>query len=275
MMDKLRESISKWLDADAREYQQRIHNNRNNLYKHIRKGDVVLVEGRSKISQIIKLFSNSHWSHVAIYIGDELIKKGQPFRDKYLKLFGKDAEHLVIEAFPGKGVIASPLQQYIDYNIRICRPFRIKGKDLQLVIRDVIGNLHRRYDQENIIDLALMLLPAWINPFRKRTARACLGSCNEFQVICSGMIARAFQKVGFPVIPELTGEEENHPSHEGNPFGATLIMRHYSQILPRDFDLSPTFEIIKFNIIAGRKFRYKSLPWDTGVDGVEITVVDS
>jgi hypothetical protein len=37
-------------------------------------------------------------------------------------------------------------------------------------------------------------------------------------------------------------------------------MRHYSQIMPRDFDISPNFEIIKFNIIApGAPFDYRTL----------------
>jgi hypothetical protein len=36
-------------------------------------------------------------------------------------------------------------------------------------------------------------------------------------------------------------------------------MRHYSQITPKDFDLSPNFEIIKYNIIGNAQFNYKSL----------------
>ena len=35
-----------------------------------------------------------------------------------------------------------------------------------------------------------------------------------------------------------------------------------SQILPRDFDLSPNFEIIKFNIIKNKKFNYRNLLWE-------------
>lgn len=42
-----------------------------------------------------------------------------------------------------------------------------------------------------------------------------------------------------------------------------MFMRHFSQILPRDFDLSPNFEIIKFNIIKGGAFDYKSY-WEDG-----------
>lgn len=36
-------------------------------------------------------------------------------------------------------------------------------------------------------------------------------------------------------------------------------MRHYSQITPRDFDLSPNFEIIKYNTVGLGNFDYKSV----------------
>jgi len=76
------------------------------------------------------------------------------------------------------------------------------------------------------------------------------------------MVAQAFQSVGYPIIPGLKQAEENQKILKKNQYGAKLVMRHYSQVLPRDFDLSPNFEIVKFNIIAGGKFEYKSLPWD-------------
>ena len=257
-----RRSLLQRLELNAGEYELRIHNNLKNLYKTVRKGDVVLVEGRAEISRIIKLFSNSSWSHIAMYVGDELIKKRRPFREKYLDEFGDEAKHLIIEAFAGKGVIASPLRKYTDYNIRICRPFGIRHEDLRAVMEDVIGNLGKRYDQQNILDIALMRLPAIVNPFKKRSIQACLGRCDEFQVICSGMIARAFQRVGYPIVPGLGDRDEDQGFWKRNPYGAKLVMRHYSQIMPRDFDLSPNFQIIKFNIIAEGKFKYKSLPWE-------------
>lgn len=259
---KLRNFVMRRLESPVKGYRQRIYNNLDSLYKYIRKGDVVLIEGSSELSRIIKLFSSSHWSHNAMYVGDELVKRGQPFREKYLQEFGEDARHLIIEAFTGQGVVAAPLRKYRDHNIRVCRPFTINSKDLQSVIAEVISNLGKLYDQKNIIDIALMLLPSWINPFKKRSIRACLGNCNNFQVICSGMIARAFQRVGYPIVPGLYPLEDEQKISNKNPYGAKLVMRHYSQVLPRDFDLSPNFEIIKFNIITGGKFNYKSLPWD-------------
>ena len=259
---KLHNFFTRRLESPVKGYRRRIYNNLDNLYKYIRKGDVVLIEGDSELSRIIKLFANSHWSHNAMYVGDELIKPNFPFREKYLRFFGDDARHLIIEAFTGKGVVAAPLRKYRDYNIRVCRPFAINSKDLQAVIEEVISNLGKRYDQQNIIDIALMLLPWWINPLKKRSIKVCLGKCDDFQVICSGMVARAFQHVGYPIVPGLYPPEEEQNISNKNPYGAKLIMRHYSQILPRDFDLSSSFDIIKFNIIKGEKFDYKELPWD-------------
>jgi hypothetical protein len=87
------------------------------LFKSVRKGDVVLIEGSSEISRIIKLFTNSYWSHSAFYVGDELVKPGCPYREKYENKFGIDADHLIIEANGSEGVIAVPLRKYQNHNI--------------------------------------------------------------------------------------------------------------------------------------------------------------
>jgi len=265
LFDRLRHIMARRLAKPVSGYRLRIPNNMPSLYKNIRKGDVVLVEGESKLSSMIKLFSQSHWSHIAMYVGDELVRDGFAGRDKYLHQFGEDAKHLLVEAFTGTGVIASPLGKYQKNNIRVCRPFGIERGDLQSVVNDVIANLGKQYDDQNILDIALILLPAWLNPFRKRSVVACLGKCTEFRVICSGMIAKAFQRVGFPIVPELKKAGPQNVRRDGNPYGSKLIMRHYSQVLPRDFDLSPNFDIIKFNIIADGHFDYKSLPWESSV----------
>lgn len=258
---RIRSIVLKKLDNADKTYRRLIYNNMDNLYKYVEKGDVVLVEGRTELSKLIKLFSNSHWSHVAIYVGDELIRKNSPYREKYLKLFGEKANHLIIEALTGQGVVVNPLDKYEEYNIRISRPYKIRKNDLQVVLQQVINNIGLKYDQQNIVDLAIMLMPRWLIPRKKRSVQACLGSHNVYQVICSGMIARAFQLVGYPVAPAINQAEFAGVPRKKNPYGGALIMRHYSQILPRDFDLSPNFEIVKFNIISSGKFDYRELAW--------------
>ena len=259
----LRNLAIKRLEATRKVYEQRTYNNMAKLLGVIQKGDVVLVEGRSDISRFIKLFTNSSWSHSALYIGDELIEKDGLSKEKYQMEFGADAGNLLIEAEVGKGVTIEPLRKYQDHNIRICRPYGILPQDLESVIQTTISNLGKHYDNQNIIDIGLMLLPFRLNPFKKHTINACLGSCNEFRVICSGMIAKSFQSVSYPIVPVLQKLQPAKPVLGDNPYGSRLIMRHYSQILPRDFDISPNFEVIKFNIIGDRNFDYKSL-WAEG-----------
>lgn len=153
------------------------------------------------------------------------------------------------------------MRKYKDYNIRICRPFGISNEDLNVAIQNVVANLGKHYDPENLIDLALLALPSFLKPLNKRTIQACLGGCSEYKVICSGMIANAFQSVGYPIVPELLPDSDFGDTMANNPYGSKLKMRHYSQISPRDFDLSPNFEIVKYNIIGLGTFNYQLL-WE-------------
>ena len=80
-------------------------NNMDGLYRVIQKGDVILVEGDSHISRMIKLFTQSSWSHSALYVGDEILVEGADHREAVINRFGKDdAHHMVVEAFTGTGV---------------------------------------------------------------------------------------------------------------------------------------------------------------------------
>ena len=254
-------AVMRRLDDPNERYQQRIVNNMANLYRVIRPGDVVLVEGRSRIARYIKVFSQSHWSHVAIHVGDAagrggpLAGSGRLPRD----LSREDARHLLVEANSGEGVVVVPLRKYEHYNIRICRPMGIRDDDRQRVIARIIAAVGKRYDQRNIVDIALMQLHLKGGNGSRPTDR--LGAGSEYEVFCSGMIAEAFQNVGYPIVPVLVPAGRGRLVLKDNPWGQRLHMRHFSQILPRDFDLSPNFDIIKFNIPDPSRFNYRCLPW--------------
>jgi ribosomal protein L18E len=53
----LRDNVFRRLEASRRNYEKTMINNMDNLYRVIRKGDVILVEGNSEISRMIKLQS--------------------------------------------------------------------------------------------------------------------------------------------------------------------------------------------------------------------------
>jgi len=225
----LRRAVARLLNRPVAAYELRVPNDMARVHRQIRKGDVVLVEGELRISQLVKYATQSQWSHSALYVGDELLRRGGRLREQAVRTFGALADRLLIEALTDEGVVAAPLAKYERHNIRVCRPRDIDPADIDRVIDAVVADLGKPYDDRNFLDLTLMLLsPIKFGPLKRLTVETCLGNCTDFQVICSGMIAKAFQRAGYHVFP-----------HDGPT-------RHYSQIVPRDFDLSPNFDIVKF-----------------------------
>ncbi len=74
----------------------------------IRPGDVLLVEGRSRVSEIIKVITQSPWTHSALYLG-RLHDIEDPKLREHAAAFhhGDPREQLVIEGLLGSGTIIS------------------------------------------------------------------------------------------------------------------------------------------------------------------------
>ena len=250
-------------------YQRRAINDGDNLRRHIKKGDVVLVEGDQRVSEVIKYLTQSSWSHAAIYIGDELWRRNPALRHVLTTEFGEDAQHLIVEALVEEGVVASPISKYLDFNMRVCRPYNVRRADLQLVLDDVIAQIGYRYDIKNLLDLARYFLPVSLVPRRFRPQALAFGSGLPTQVICSSMIAHAFGKVRYPILPDVSPDAdpiaERHwlPWRGRRPRGPGGLFRTAPITLttPRDFDISPYFEIVKFNILEEMRFDYRKIRW--------------
>lgn len=249
-------------------YQRRAPNDLTNLRRFIKKGDVVLVEGEQRVSEVIKYLTQSSWSHSALYIGDELWRRNPAMRNVLAGAFGEDAQHLIVEALVDEGVVASPLAKYLDFNLRVCRPYNLRREDLGTILDDVIAQIGYRYDVKNLIDLARYFLPVSLVPRRLRRRALGFGSGVPTQVICSSLIAHAFGKVRYPILPEVTpGSEPVARGLRGwlarRPLGVAGLFRTSPITLttPRDFDISPYFEVIKFNILEETRFDYRKIRW--------------
>lgn len=201
-------------------------------------GDVLLVEGNQRVSSAIKYLTQSTWSHAAYFVGREA-----GLKDKY----GHTAT--LVEADLSEGVIAASLTKYLGYNTRICRPVLITEDDKQTVSSYIIGSLGHSYDVKNVVDLARYLLPQPPVPESWRRKMIALGSGEPTRAICSTLIARAFQSVSYPILPDVTRENQREIMH----------IRHHSLFTPRDFDLSPYFAVIKPTIEI--RPDYKSFTW--------------
>ncbi len=272
---RLRQAIIKQfaalLTTPLNNYAVRFPNNLDALKSQIRKGDVLLVEGSQRISEVIKYLTQSSWSHSALYIGDELLRENHPLADQARTAFGDEARFLLIEALVDEGVVLSPLSKYVEYNIRLCRPHNLQPQDCQVILDDVIRQLGYTYDLRNILDLGRYFLPVSLVPRRFRRQALSFGSGLPTQVVCSSMIASAFGKVGFPILPhvEASPDAQDSPPFYRHFFAKdydargrpVFRRRHPTLITPRDFDLSPYFHAIKFNIIGSQRLDYRNIIW--------------
>lgn len=214
--------------------------------------DVILVEGHSMVSTAIKYLTQSTWSHAALYVGDALsVSDGTAAHDP-------DALCLV-ESNLGEGCVAARLSKYDHETLRICRPTGLTAEDRAAVVRNVIGRIGIQYDTRNVIDLVRYLLPTPPVPVRWRRRMIALGSGEPTRAICSTLIAEAFESVRYPILPRIETVLRQDCTDCPATAAEILHIRHHSLYTPRDFDVSPFFDVIKPGIGPG--FDYRRLEW--------------
>ena len=160
--------------------------------------------------------------------------------------------------------MAAPLSIHAKFNTRICRPVGLTEQERNRVVAFAVARIGQQYDTRNIIDLARYLFPTPPVPVRWRRRMIALGSGEPTRAICSTLIAQAFQSVRYPILPRI--EHNRQQMRDGNNYCCDEILhiRHHSLFMPRDFDLSPYFQIVKPAIERG--FDPHSLIWAEGHD---------
>jgi len=247
ILTRIGQFLARFLAGESAGYEPYTPSDPETLRAALQPGDVLLVEGNQRVSAAIKYLTQSTWSHATLYVGD-------PLRD------GGDDEKVLVEVTLGDGCVAVPLSKYRHHNTRICRPIGLTPADRKSVIDFMIGSLGRRYDTKNVIDLVRYLLPTPPVPVRWRRRMIALGSGDPTRAICSTLIAEAFGRVGYPILPFIEPADRN-ATKPVSPYsrGEILHIRHYSLYTPRDFDLSPYFRVVKPTIERG--FDYKAVTW--------------
>lgn len=209
------------------------------LQQFLQPCDLLLVEGNSRISTAIKYLTQSTWSHVCLFVGEQ------------------DGVKPLIEADLVNGVSSVPLEKYDGFNIRICRPAHLTDDDKQQLLAYMIERIGLTYDTKNIFDLMRYLIPTPPVSGRYRRRLIAFGSGEPTKAICSTLVAQAFQSIHYPILPravEVCQSEADIPNDR-----VVLEKKHYSHFTPRDFDLSPYFQVIKPSLEKG--FDYKKLHW--------------
>lgn len=229
------------------------------IRQEVRSGDVLLIEGRNRISGVIKQVTQSTWSHAALYIGRLHEIEDAPLREWVQETYKiEPSAQLIVESLLGKGTIINRLSYYQKHHIRICRPQGLSIDDAQKVINFALRRVGRKYNIRHIFDLYRLLVPWAILPRRWRSSLFEYGASKPTEEICSSMIAEAFTSVDFPILPLI--------EKDGNNGKISLIKRNPRLFTPSDFDYSPFFAIIKYPIFpSSTQIHYHDLPWKHNV----------
>lgn len=251
--DALAKPIERWLlnAGPTREFPL---SNFERIRTELRPCDVILIEGRSRVADVIRSVTQSPWTHSVIYVG-RLHDIEDPARREMLRDHGdfEPNEQLIIESQLGSGTIARPLTIYRDEHLRICRPHGLNYQDGQEVIAYAIERLGHGYDVRHIFDLLRFMLPWSVLPRRWRSSLFQRHARETTRTVCSTMIAEAFGSVQFPILPLIKRTEDD---------GVQLFQRNPRLVTPSDFDYSPYFEIIKYPFLDfDPHTRYRLLPW--------------
>ena len=181
----------------------------------LKPGDVVLVEGQSRVSSAIQFITSSNWSHAAIFIGKK-----------------NSMDHCLIEVKAVDGCTYTDINTYMYHNLRICRPIFLDKRKKKVLIDHLIKRIGSKYDLKNIIDLLRYVYPNPPVPKKFRRNLIGIGAGDPTKAICSSLIAEAFKKIDHPILPFKDKSK-------------SIIIRHPTFCLPKDFDISPFFQIIK------------------------------
>ena len=242
MFDRVGRWLGQYLERDRARVQPFIAQDHEALAATIRPGDVLLIEGRAKISTAIKYLTQSTWSHATMCVSAAT----------------RDAPPMLVEVTLEDGCHRVPVSKYAPFNTRLCRAASLSDEEREDLARFMLSAIGMRYDLRNVFDLARYLFPTPPVPVRWRRHLLEFGSGDPTRAICSSLIAQAFEAVRYPILPEIRMVRvPESPRHEI----PVWVRRHPSLVVPRDFDLSPYFAVIKPTIQRG--FDHHRIHWQT------------
>jgi hypothetical protein len=213
----------------------------------LRRGDVLLVEGTSRFATAIKYLTQSTWSHSALYIGDALGPPG-----------AGEEPRVLVDVDVVEGVRVIPLSKFSGLHTRICRPVGLSAEEVDKVVGFMLARVGNGYDLKNVFDLARYLIRTPPLPGSMKRRMIALGSGEPTRAICSTLLAQAFESIRYPILPEVELIPDDAPG-AAQARREILHIRHYSLYAPRDFDVSPFFQIVKPRL--ERAFDFRGLLW--------------
>ncbi|HXG27985.1 MAG TPA: YiiX/YebB-like N1pC/P60 family cysteine hydrolase [Nevskiales bacterium] len=225
------------------------------LCEQVRPADVILVEGRSLLSGVIQAVTLSSWSHAAMYVGRLRDLPDEALRQRLIEQRDWAPEQqLLVESEMGQGTLIVPIEKYARYHLRICRPRDLLPEDARTVTEYMLSRVGMPYNMRQVFDLLRFMFPYGLMPRRWRSTLFEAHPGEITRAVCSTLIAESFARVRFPILPVI---------HRGPGSTYRFYRRDTRLIVPRDFDYSPYFDIVKYPFFGGRDIQlYRDMPWD-------------
>ena len=244
MLDTIGKLIARYLQHEAIGFEPFTPSDPERLRTIIQPGDVLLVEGNNRISGVIKYLTQSTWSHAALFVG--------PIDGAYEP---NGEQHVMIEANIGEGVVTAPLSKYYAYHTRVCRPVGLSYEDRETVCRYAINRVGFGYDTKNIVDLMRFLIPT-ADPAEVAAAddRHGLRRPDPDHLFGTDRAGLRGGALSDPAEGARPGGQPQGPRRAGSSH-----IRNSSLYMPRDFDISPYFSVVKPTIEEGFRLHRPAL----------------
>ena len=151
--------IVRILVKEHRGYRQRSPNDIEALRAVLRPGDVILVEGSQRISEVIKYLTQSSWSHAALYVGDAVRDAGGHWPATLTNSSAKRPTALLVEATVENGVAAGAALEVRRSQHANLSAGAAPTRRLDPVLDTVIAQIGIPYNVEHIVDLLRYFFP--------------------------------------------------------------------------------------------------------------------
>ena len=222
-------------------------------------GDVILIDGQSRLDDTLKSITLSRWSRAALYLG-RLHDIADPAMRATLAAYlpcSPDTQ-LVVQARLDRGLVLEPLSVLEPDHLRICRPRGLPAGEQREVTRYAVSRLGIGSERAWWSLLALLMPWSWL-PRRWRTGLFARTASGLLRLLSGTTLGEAYSFVQFPVLPLVKRADQDQPR---------LYRRQPRVFFAADFDHSPYFDVIKYPFIdqvTHEKLRLQ--PWQGQEDG--------
>ena len=209
--------LAAYLNQPCADYAPVVESRIDLLARVLVPGDVILVAGNTRFASLVRLLTQSTWSHVAMFVGPLEQAPDPP---------------CIVEADVEQGVRTIRLSELRGMTSRVLRATGLAARERSGVARRVLARVGQRYDVDCALELMCSLWSvrrrdAWLR--RDPAPRA-----SADRAICSTLLAHAFEEADYPILP---GDAHRAAIASGAPSESRVYT-------PRDFDLSPSFAVV-------------------------------